>query len=30
MPLLEEEDDEALLDELKEAFRMYDKEGKQF
>jgi Ca2+-binding EF-hand superfamily protein len=24
---LEEEDDEAMLNELKEAFRLYDKEG---
>ena len=28
MPFLEDEDDEAMNEELKEAFRLYDKEGK--
>lgn len=27
LPFLEEEDDEVMLEELKEAFRLYDKEG---
>ena len=27
---LEEEDDEAMLNELKEAFRLYDREGKSY
>jgi len=30
MTFLEEEDDEALAEELKEAFRMYDKEGQGY
>ena len=28
MPFLEEDDDEAMHEELKEAFRLYDKGGK--
>ena len=27
MPFLEDDDDEAMHEELKEAFRLYDKEG---
>ena len=30
MPFLEEDDDEAMHEELKEAFRLYDKEGRGY
>ena len=29
MPFMEDEDQEAMNEELKEAFRLYDKEGRQ-